>query len=113
MIKGMGIDICQISRINTEISKRILAKAEQELFDQIRIQKKKIEFLAGRFCAKEAVYKALSGIEEKLFLRDIVILNDSSGKPFVDQPRYKDKNIFISISHEKDYAVAQAIVEEI
>lgn len=113
MIKGIGIDICQISRLSLDNAQRILTDPERQIFNNLKLSKLKKEFLAGRFSAKEAIFKALSGLEPNILLRDIIILNDESGKPYVEQPKYKDKKIFISISHEIDYAVAQAIVEEI
>jgi holo-[acyl-carrier protein] synthase len=113
MIRGIGIDICQIERIKLNTYKRILTDEEIVIYEQIKLDAKKYEFLAGRFSAKEALFKALNGIENEVLMRDIVILNDESGRPFVEKPKLKNMKIFISISHEKEYAVAQAIVEEI
>jgi holo-[acyl-carrier protein] synthase len=113
MIKGMGIDICQINRIKLSLDKKILSDEEQTIFDGLSLESRKREFLAGRFAAKEALLKALTGILDQLFMRDIVILYDDYHKPYVKQPMLKQMKIHISISHEKEYAVAQAIVETI
>ena len=113
MIRGIGIDICQISRIRLDMFKRILTKKEIDIFQDIKVEKKKIEFLAGRFSAKEAVFKALNEIDDKVLMRDIVILNNQSGRPYVEKPTLKEHRILVSISHEKDYAIAQAIVEKL
>jgi holo-[acyl-carrier protein] synthase len=113
MIKGIGIDICQISRVKLNLAKRILTEKELELFDNFKDEKRKKEFLAGRFSAKEAILKALTGIKEKIYMRDIVILNDNLGKPYVIEPFFIELKIHVSISHEKEYSVGQAIVESV
>ena len=43
--------------------------------------------------------------------KEISILNEDSGKPFVKMYKYNFKNIHISISHSNDNAVALAIIE--
>jgi holo-[acyl-carrier protein] synthase len=111
MIKGIGIDICQISRIKIEMSDRILSAKEKEVFDAFKDNKRKIEYLAGRFSAKESILKALTGVKENVFLREIIILNDETGKPIVVKPNFNDIKIWVSISHERDYCVGQAIIE--
>ena len=66
--------------------------------------------LAGRFAAKEAVFKALGNMQ--LALREVQILNDKDGKPCcqVLNNKAKDCDIHVSISHVKNYAVANAII---
>ncbi len=74
--------------------------------------------MAGKFAAKEAVMKALgvffaSGVS----LRDIEILNRPSGMPYVKlntrlTPKIVGKKVLISISHEKKYAVALAVISD-
>ena len=73
-----------------------------------------------RFAAKEAVVKALgTGISGGGLWTDIEILPDDDGAPHVKLYGYfayiatkrKIYNIFISLSHCKEYAVAQAILE--
>ena len=65
---------------------------------------------AGRFAAKEAIFKAM-GIPH-LSWHDVTITNDATGKPVC---HYNDKKfkhrLLISISHTRSYAVASAIVE--
>jgi len=113
MIKGIGIDICQISRMSLDLYNKILTHEEILLYNDLKHEQRKKEFLAGRFSAKEAIYKALSALEKDIYMQDIVILYDDKNKPYVSKPIYKDKHIWISISHEKEYAIAQAIVESI
>ncbi|HKL47176.1 MAG TPA: holo-ACP synthase [Candidatus Izemoplasmatales bacterium] len=111
MIKGIGVDICQINRVKLSLDKKILSDEEQVIFDQIKLESRKREFLAGRFSAKEALLKALTGTLDQLFMKDIVIIYDVNHKPMVKEPVLKNMNIHVSIAHEKDYAVSQVIVE--
>ncbi|MCM8823236.1 MAG: holo-ACP synthase [Candidatus Omnitrophica bacterium] len=68
--------------------------------------------LSARFAAKEAVIKALSK-EVELTLKDICILNKCNGAPFCKLKKDTDLNIFLSITHIEDYAVACAVAEKI
>ncbi len=61
---------------------------------------------AGKFSAKEAVIKCLGTNE--IELKNIEILNEVSGKPYVSIDK-KKSNIQISISHTKDLAFAVAM----
>ncbi|HOO74216.1 MAG TPA: 4'-phosphopantetheinyl transferase superfamily protein, partial [Tepiditoga sp.] len=58
MILGIGCDIVKIDRINEEISKKILSSEELKIYLKIDSEKRKKEYLAGRFAAKEAIIKA-------------------------------------------------------
>jgi holo-[acyl-carrier protein] synthase len=115
MIKGIGIDIIELSRIQGIISTqmkfvdRILTPREKGRFEGLSARRQ-AEFLAGRFAAKEAFSKAVgTGIGKDLSFLDIEIETDSSGKPFFAKP---DVQAHLSISHSRDYAVAQVIIEE-
>lgn len=67
--------------------------------------------LCARFCAKEAVVKALSDFDIKdVYYRDIEILNREDGSPFVVLNKYPHLSVKISLSHCKTYAVAMALV---
>lgn len=68
---------------------------------------------AARWCAKEALLKALSPFY-KLDLREVEVANDSEGKPFfilndpaVDKIKIEIK---LSMSHSKETAMAVVIV---
>lgn len=117
MIKGIGTDIVDLSRIERVLEKfpnfpdRILTTDEKKLYKQLN----QLSFLAGRFCAKEAVSKALGTGIGKLSWKKIEILPDIHGKPVVTI--YDADNIFLggklhlSISHEKNYVTSVAIWE--
>jgi len=68
------------------------------------------QHLAGRFAAKEAVFKALG--DEKLSWKDVQVLNDADGSPRCQilNGRGRKVDVHLSISHVKNYAVASAII---
>lgn len=105
MIIGIGTDIVQIDRIDLKIANRILTKDELEIYNLLDVTKK--EWLAGRFAAKEAVYKALPD-ENKINIDKISIVSENN-RPvcFIN-----DYVVHISISHEKSYAIAYVIIEK-
>lgn len=116
MIQGIGIDIIELERIRKIIQKnprflqRILSECEQEMYEQMDSDRRKIEFVAGRFAAKEAFGKATgNGIGELRFTQ-IEILKNKLGAPFLVVPEFEARQMFVSISHSKDYAVAQVII---
>ena len=118
---GIGIDIVELKRVDQiyskygdKFAKKILSNSELKNF---QVSNDKISFLAKRFAAKEAVGKALGiGILNGILLKNIFITHDSLGKPLVKINNTKklklhlDKIIHISISDEKKYAVANAII---
>ncbi len=119
MIKGLGIDIVEIRRIERNIVlygekflRRIYTQAEQ---DYCETHHKKARPYAARFAAKEAVVKALgTGFREGIGWQDIEILNDPLGKPQVilsEQlaQRFDDPRILVTMSHCQEYATATAI----
>ncbi|QEK13572.1 holo-ACP synthase [Crassaminicella thermophila] len=120
MVKGIGIDIIEIKRIKNAINRndkflqRIFCKEEINYFSTINYR---INTIAGTFAAKEAVIKALGTGLRNFKWTDIQIHRDHLGKPFVVlQNNAKKiaqensiKEILITISHSKEYAVAQAL----
>ena len=114
MIIGTGVDITEVRRLRRAIEKwgdDFLNKifTTQEL-ENARKRTSLYQHLAGRFAAKEAVFKALGDMQ--LNFKDIQILNDAQGKPYccILNGRGKKVEIQISISHVKSYAVASAII---
>ena len=109
-MKSVGIDIVEIERVRKVISdsfaSKVLSGEELERYKEFK-ETRKIEFLSGRFCAKEAIIKCLSDYE-KVQMTDLNITNNENGKPEI---KYKDYDIELSISHERNYAVAIAILK--
>lgn len=109
MMIGLGIDLVKNSRImkscNENFVNQVLTKKEQENYYH-KIGKKHNEYICGRFAAKEAIIKALSKYDNPHML-EIEIINNDIGTPIV---KFKDYNIILSISHEEEYTIAEAIV---
>lgn len=115
MIKGIGLDLVELQRIERAMGRtekfqqRILTERELAIFHTLS-DPRKIEFLAGRFAAKEAYAKANgTGIGTGCELHQIEILKDDSGKPVL----YFDgqlANAFVSITHTNQVAAAQVVL---
>lgn len=115
MIKGIGLDLVELERIekmmlrSKKFVERILTEKEQQIFETLP-HARQVEFLAGRFAAKEAYSKANgTGIGKDCELQQIEILKDEIGKPVL----YFNGalvNGFISITHTKTTAAAQVIL---
>lgn len=116
MIKGIGIDATELPRIKKIIetkpsfAKRVLTEAEYTEFCRLS-DKRQVEYLAGRFCCKEAFSKAWGTGIGKVALKDIEILSDEQGAPKVTQSPH-DGKVFVSITHTEDLAIATIILEE-
>lgn len=116
-----GTDIIEIERIKKSIEKSgenflklIYTPQEIEYCESKR--NAKYYHYAGRFAAKEAIYKALSALLPEKFAiswKDIQVINDETGNPKLEFLKVKFDNIEsidISISHCKEYAVANVTV---
>lgn len=115
-----GVDIIEIERVKQSIEEtegkfceRVYTQKEIEYCESKKMQK--YQHYAARFAAKEAVFKAISQLLESKFdieWKEIEILNDKDGRPYVNllKQGVKIENIDISISHCKTYAVASVIV---
>lgn len=120
-ILDIGTDIIEISRIkkakekNERFLERVFTDNEIELF---KLNGYKPHSIAGNFAAKEAISKALGLGIRGYNLKDIEILRDRLGKPIVKTYNklskicidYSVLEIKVSISHCKEYAVANAMV---
>lgn len=116
-----GVDIIEISRIQDSIEKlgdtflnKVYTKKEIEYCESKG--KNKYQHYAGRFAVKEAVFKAVSeSVEDKYAIswKDIETINDEHGRPKTEILFLKNKkveNVDVSISHCKEYAVANVTV---
>lgn len=115
-----GVDIIEIERVKQSIEEtegrfceRVYTQKEIEYCESKKAQK--YQHYAARFAAKEAAFKAISQLLNSKFdieWKDIEILNDENGRPYVNLLK-KDINIDdidISISHCKTYAVASVVI---
>ncbi|MFM2480225.1 holo-ACP synthase [Celerinatantimonas sp. YJH-8] len=119
-VVGLGTDIIQIDRIvksSVRLAQRILAEDE---FLCWQSHPQPVRFLAKRFAAKEAAAKALgTGIAQGVTFQDFIVRNDAAGKPYLTLTGKAaqiaaEKAIdhwFLSISDERNYALATVIGE--
>ncbi|TFB13230.1 holo-ACP synthase [Filobacillus milosensis] len=119
MIQGTGIDIIELERIeklfqrNVKFVERVLTKSEQEKLSTFTNHKRRVEFLAGRFAVKEAYSKAVgTGIGKHLSFQSIEIISNDLGQPVIYVNSKEQVGAHVSISHSKQYAIAQVILEK-
>lgn len=115
MIIGIGLDLIEIDRIeeavlkNSKFVKRILTPSEKKQFEQLA-GKRQMEFLAGRFAAKEAYAKARGTGIGKLGWQQIEIQSED-GRPLIASSSDSEK-VHVTITHTKEVAAAQVIITE-
>ena len=118
-----GIDIIEVERIKEAIENigdsflnRIYTQKEIEYCSKSGTMQ--YQHFAGRFAAKEAVFKALSQYltsREDILWKQIEVINGENGRPGVNIDNLKEcgltdlESIDISISHIKEYAVASVV----
>ncbi|HEX7344427.1 MAG TPA: holo-ACP synthase [bacterium] len=123
MIVGMGIDIIEVERLARNLAdKDGLAEEIFSAKEMAYCRKKRYpaQHFAARFCAKEALFKALgSGKRGKLSWRDVETINDAKGSPVVrlrgaTKERAKElgvTQICVSLSHTRQTAAACVILQ--
>ena len=116
-IEGMGIDLIEIDRVERALERwgfnleeRILTSSEMRVRKNLT---QRAVFLAGRFAAKEAIFKSL-GINP--YWHKVLVLTGKKGEPTVSvSPDILEKvgknvtKVLVSISHCRKYALAQSI----
>ena len=119
MIKGMGLDLCEISRMEKLITDEHFMK---RYFNQGEIGyihskgKGAAQTMAGIYAAKEALSKAL-GTGIAFDLRDISIFHNEAGQPGYSLSGSAEKmgegdRFFLSITHDGGIAAAVCIRED-
>ena len=124
MIIGIGSDIARVGRFEQAMARhgkrfaqRILGSEEQRI---LASHTQPAAYLAKRFAAKEAFVKALgSGLRHGIQWKDIQVLNDRLGKPYLQldglarahAQKLEINAMHVSLSDEADYALAFVILE--
>jgi len=119
---AQGIDLVDCPRIEKMLKRhgqrfveRVFTQLEQ---DYAKKNKNRIEKLAGRFAAKEAVLKLLgTGWRGKIAWTDIEVVNNAAGQPQVSvsgevkkiAAKLGFKDISVSITHTANFAIASAV----
>lgn len=97
----IGVDIAKISEFEgkEENFYRVFLHGEEyERYKAIKSEKRKNEYAASRWAAKEAIYKAT---QDKGYMK-YEIMTEESGKPYVkEHPELK-----LTLSHHGEYAIA-------
>ncbi len=121
MIKGIGIDICDIKRLKTAMEKnkgfikRVFSERE---ISYCGGKKQPYLHFAGRFAVKESFIKAVS-IDRAIKLREIETKNTPEGRPEIIKKgkvnkllkKVRAKKIHVSISHTGGAAAAVCVLE--
>ena len=116
MIVGHGIDIEALASIQNAVEKRegfarrVLTDKEMERFASLK-GRRQIEYLAGRWSAKEAFSKALGTGIGKLGFQALEVLNNERGAPYFSKSPFSGK-VWLSISHTDQFVTASVILEE-
>ncbi len=119
---GIGVDIVSIDRIEKSLGResfltKVYGAREIALF--AAEDKTKINSLAANFAAKEAFSKALGTGVRGFELTEVEILRDDMGKPYFylsgkAKEIAESRNLVfaVSLSHEKDKAIAFVVAEQ-
>ena len=116
MIVGHGIDIEALASIQNAVEKRegfaqrVLTDKEMERFSSLK-GRRQVEYLAGRWSAKEAFSKAIGTGIGKLGFQDLEVLNNERGAPYFSKSPFSGK-VWLSISHTDQFVTASVILEE-
>ena len=124
-ILGLGTDIVEIERLRQSLARTgeaFLAKVytPDEQAAMPAAESRRLEYLAGRWAAKEAFSKALgTGMCADCAFVEIEVLSDDRGKPFIrllgateeTARRLGVARIHVSISHERELATAFVVLE--
>ena len=116
-----GTDIIEIERVKesienvgTKFIERVYTEKEIEYCESRKRQK--YQHYAGRFAAKEAAFKAISRILDDKYSvcwKDFETINDGQGRPSIilhNINTEKIESIDVSISHCKEYAIANVVI---
>lgn len=121
---GLGTDLVEIERLRASIERSgepFLARvyAPEELACVPTTEVRRMEFLAGRWAAKEALSKALgTGIGAKCHMNEVCVLNDGAGRPVMTLSGEAKATaeamgvtqVLVSISHERGFAMATVVL---
>ena len=113
---SVGTDMVEINRIKKSMERegflhRILGGEE---YIQLALKKFPAQSVAGNFCAKEAFSKAVGTGFRGIHLKEIEIIRNKLGKPFMKfngnaLKLYKNDEFSVSITHTKDLALAVVV----
>jgi holo-[acyl-carrier protein] synthase len=125
MIVGTGVDIAEVSRIESSIERfgerflrRVFTDAEIHYCDS---KVNKAERYAARFAAKEAALKAIgTGLRSGITWHDVEVTREPGGRPTMTfhgvaaqfAAKLGMRRAHLSLSHTKEHAIAYVILED-
>ena len=123
MIAGIGTDIAEVRRFekwvrNPQMLERFFNEKE---LSSAKSEAARCQHYAVRFAAKEAFSKALGTGISGFNLKEVYITNNSEGAPLLNiegaalslmKERLGQCKAFVSLSHEKEYALAFVVLEK-
>lgn len=113
-----GTDIVEINRIE----KAVMGSIGDRFLDTVYTEKERqyceshynnrFQHYAARFAAKEAMFKALNKIsgEKTIDWKGIEVINNIDGKPEILIKNDRIESIDISVSHCREYAIANVVI---
>jgi holo-[acyl-carrier protein] synthase len=122
MVRGIGIDIIEIHRLQASVE-NIGNRFLEKIFTPSEIaycdaKAHRYQHYAARFAAKEAMSKALSiGWTGEFRWKDVEITNELSGQPRVTlhgtlRSRLAGATVMLSMSHSESHVVAMVLIED-
>jgi len=120
MIRGLGLDICLISRMKEMLDhprfrERVFSDGEKQYLAGKGTAA--AQTAAGLFAAKEAFLKAVGTGIDSVDLRQIEIDHERGGRPCyrihgTQKEKLKDgERLYLSVTHDGDTAAAVCIIE--
>jgi holo-[acyl-carrier protein] synthase len=116
MNRGLGVDMLEINRLeksalNPRFLSRVFGERELAVYKE---RGRPASFLAGSFCAKEAFSKAIGTGVRGFELKDVQLLRDELGKPYLAlsgkaKELAGNLDFEASVSHTKEHAIAIVI----
>ena len=129
MIFGIGTDLVEVDRIKKELASHgekfidmLFTESERTYCTRAENFGIQAQCFAARFAAKEAFLKALgSGLRGGLKWKDVEVINNELGKPEIRMQNTAQEicenagidNVYVSLSHTKESAIAVVILEKI
>lgn len=122
MIIGSGCDILYIHRVESLVRHsnfldKYFTNNEISMFTYYKKNNRNyVKKIASNICVKEAFFKSISHIISDFSFKDIEVLRDSEGRPYINLVnnlhQYLDGlNIYVTISNEKDIVISFVLLE--
>ena len=118
MVSGIGVDLCSVERMKKALKSRHF---RDEIFSPEEISyceskgERRYESYAGAFAAREAFCKASGASIMAVMFGGNFALVHTEGVPSIRLTGglvIPSAKIFVSISHEKDYAIALVVIDK-